>query len=61
MTYLWEPTAQPKAIVIFFHSLNGHIGMCGELARQLVGRGIIMAGYDFKNFGQSEGPNRGML
>jgi hypothetical protein len=35
MMHFWEPPARikPKAVVVFFHSLNGHTAMCGELAK----------------------------
>lgn len=63
MMHFWEPpeNVKPRAVVVFFHSLNGHASMCGELAKELAKDGIVVAGYDFKNFGQSEGPHRGML
>jgi hypothetical protein len=53
MTHYWEPHSgvKPKAVVIFFHSLNGHTSLCGEMARSLASDGIITAGYDFINFG----------
>jgi len=55
MTHTWEPpkNVKPKAVLIFFHSLNGHTGTSGELASHLVGDGYIMTGYDYVNFGQS--------
>lgn len=55
MTHLWEPAkgVKHRAVVVFFHSLNGHASMCGEMARQLAANGIVVAGYDFVNFGES--------
>lgn len=35
--------------------------MCGEMAKGLAADGIVVAGFDFKNFGQSEGEKRGLL
>lgn len=43
------------------HSLNGHTALCGELAKELTAAGLVVTGYDFKNFGQSGGSHRGML
>jgi alpha-beta hydrolase superfamily lysophospholipase len=62
MTHTWEPHQQsPRAVVIFMHSLNGHTALCGELAKELTAAGMVVTGYDFKNFGQSGGSHRGML
>lgn len=31
MTYTWQPPShvKPKAVIICFHGLNGHTGLCG--------------------------------
>lgn len=35
--------------------------MCGELAKELASDGIVVAGYDYINFGQSGGEERGKV
>lgn len=39
--------------MVTYHGLNGHTALSGKLAKELSDLGIVVAGYDFKNFGAS--------
>lgn len=60
--YFWEqPKSKPKAILINFHALNAHTGLSGHLAADLAKDNILVGGYDYFNFGKSEGEERGNI
>ena len=52
-TYYWEPSTPIKGLMVGFHGLNGHTLHSASLAKALANKGIVYAGYDYKNFGAS--------
>lgn len=61
-TYRWEPDRKkPKAVIILYHSLNGHTNMYGNLAKTLAKKGYLITGIDLPNFGKSEGEPKGCI
>jgi alpha-beta hydrolase superfamily lysophospholipase len=53
---IWEPEATPvKAVVIFVHGVGEHIGRYNRLVEGLVPAGYVLAGYDLRGHGRSDG------
>ncbi|KAL4512023.1 hypothetical protein ABPG72_005025 [Tetrahymena utriculariae] len=46
---------EKKAVCIFFHGYNSHIGQSAHIAEYFSQHGIEVVGYDYRGFGKSEG------
>lgn len=53
---IWEPDASPEAVMCLVHGLGEHIGRYEHVASFLTNAGFILAGFDLRGHGQSEGP-----
>jgi len=53
---IWEPDVSPKTVVCLIHGLGEHIGRYEHVASFLTNAGCILAGFDLRGHGQSEGP-----
>ncbi|XP_013837467.1 monoglyceride lipase isoform X1 [Sus scrofa] len=51
----WKPSATPRALVFVSHGAGEHCGRYEELARMLVGLGLLVFAHDHVGHGQSEG------
>jgi len=51
----WLPDGSPKAILVVIHGAGEHIGRYGNMVNGLVPAGFIVAGYDQRGHGRSEG------
>lgn len=58
-----QNTANPKAILILFHGMGSHLGNSGYFANTICEsiRDINVYAFDQLNYGQSEGPFRGLI
>ena len=52
----WLPSGKPRAVVCLIHGLGEHIGRYQCVAEALTDSGYILAGYDIRGFGKSQGP-----
>lgn len=60
-TYRQNSTCgSPKAIVAMFHGLCSHVQRGAHIANYFAQKGITTVGYDYRGFGQSQGP-RGLI
>ncbi|KAL4475164.1 hypothetical protein ABPG74_001860 [Tetrahymena malaccensis] len=53
--YPVKENVEKKAICIFFHGYNSHIGQSAHIAEYLSQHGIEVVGYDYRGFGKSDG------
>nr|XP_031532206.1 monoglyceride lipase isoform X6 [Vicugna pacos] len=51
----WKPSGTPRALVFVSHGAGEHCGRYDELARMLVGLGLLVFAHDHVGHGQSEG------
>ncbi len=51
----WLPGQGAKAVVALVHGFGEHCGRYGNVVQALVPRGFIVAGYDLRGHGRSEG------
>jgi alpha-beta hydrolase superfamily lysophospholipase len=52
---IWEPDRKPKAMVVLVHGLGEHSGRYQHVAEFLNQQDYIMAGFDLRGHGRSEG------
>ena len=52
---LHEPAGEPRGAVLLTHGYGEHSGRYGEVVRAWTGRGLIVATYDLRGHGRSEG------
>jgi len=52
----WLPSGKPRAVVCLIHGVGEHIGRYQCVGDALTDSGYILAGYDIRGFGKSQGP-----
>ncbi len=51
----WLPSGKARAVVCLVHGVGEHIGRYQAVGEALAGAGYILAGFDLRGFGKSEG------
>jgi len=51
----WLPDGPPKAVVVIIHGAGEHIGRYANMVNALIPAGYLVAGYDQRGHGRSEG------
>ena len=51
----WQPDGKPKAVICLIHGLGEHSSRYRHLAEYYIKRGYIVAAYDLRGHGQSQG------
>lgn len=52
----WEPEGKPKAIIALIHGLGEHIGRYNHVGEVMTDAGHVLAGFDLRGHGKSNGP-----
>ncbi|UCG27791.1 MAG: lysophospholipase [Bacteroidales bacterium] len=52
---IWEPEVPPNVVVSLVHGLGDHINRFNRLAKDFVGEGFAVTGFDLYGHGRSEG------
>lgn len=52
---LWQPEGKTLAVLQITHGMTEHIGRYEDLARELCGHGIALAGFDLRGHGRNPG------
>ncbi|MDZ7342197.1 MAG: lysophospholipase [candidate division KSB1 bacterium] len=53
----WQPSAEPKAVIIIIHGYAEHSGRYAHVAEYLVNHGYAVETFDLRSHGQSDGKN----
>lgn len=54
-TTRWTPESTPRGVLVIVHGLGEHIGRYDRLGLYFARQGMLVAGYDQRGFGRSEG------
>ncbi|GIX93316.1 monoglyceride lipase [Caerostris darwini] len=54
--YYWEPTEEPRALLLISHGMTEHTMVYDDIAQEMVQKGFFVFGHDHVGHGRSDGP-----